>query len=118
MGQARRHGRQPARVGHEAGLIPAEAVALAAAGQESAEAAAVAVVGEDGLAVVAAVEDVGAGFLGPLLATWGTGHGQSLRVTAPLPARPGGHYRRKAEQVKSFRKASLRQAKLGRGGEM
>ncbi len=116
---ARREGDAAGKgVGPEAGLIQAEAVALAAAAQQGEEAAAVGVAGEDGLAVVAAIEDVGAGFLRPLLATWGTGHQQSLRVKSPLPARPRGHYRRKAEHVKPFRRASLRQAKLGRGGEM
>jgi site-specific DNA recombinase len=61
-------------IGHETIVEQAEVEALAVAGEQAEEMAAGVVVGEDGLAVVAAVQDVVTAGLGPLLVAGGARH--------------------------------------------
>jgi hypothetical protein len=64
-------------VAQQAIVVRAQAEAVAGAQQQGAEAGPVLVVEEDGLAVVAAVQDVVAGGLGPLGVAWLARHGGS-----------------------------------------
>src|SRR5947207_250680 len=65
-------------IAHETVVIKPQGETLAVAGEQPEKITAVLVVGEDGFAVMAAVHDMVAGGIGPLLAAGSAGHGSAL----------------------------------------
>jgi hypothetical protein len=71
-------------VGHQAVVVQAQAQLVAVAAEEGEEGGAVVLVGEEGLAVVAAVQDVVAGGLGP-----GQASGEARHAGSPVSSGGG-----------------------------